>query len=220
MSDKPTRHAKSGVTVLARVHSGPQGVTVETNLEPMAGGRGVWIGGQHRVMSLSTALEAFGADFIASFDGMAREAQKFAKRNSGQVNLSGGAAAVKDQIDRARETMRCLPGPDHRRYLHRAEGSQLGQFQPIEPTGADATASDVTHLDRVWDLVLAWTPANPRDKAVIVAWLSGWNLARIGDDILHCSKPAAQKSLHRAYNHLAWDYIAPALDMPQDVGGR
>lgn len=208
-ADTKSSGSGAGLRRLARVIPGRGGQNdlVQTNLEPMAGGKGVWIGGQVRVMTLGAAVAAFGPGFVSRFDGMDWVSRQHARRNSGQVNLTSGGQAVKEHITFARETMRAMPEPEHRRYLARAAGSQLSQFQAVTGGRRSATAAEVSHLDRVWDLVSAWDAANDRDRAVLIAFLSGFSLPEIGAVLLNRSRQAANKAVDRACNHLAWDYV-------------
>jgi hypothetical protein len=208
MSSETAKPTSDGVLNKAqfRAGSGAQASRVE-----IAGGP-LTEGAAYRVMSLSAALDAFGPDVVAQFAGMAQEAQRYAKKKSGQVVMTGGGAAVKEHIKRAREAMKSLPAPDHLRYLAKMEGSQLGQHQPEEDCWARKvfTAADITHMDRVWDLLLAWKDGQEDYRRVLLVYVTGLNLTEIGRKE-GISKQMVNRRLDRACNALARDMVSPSL---------
>jgi hypothetical protein len=211
-TDTKSSGSGAGLRRLARVIPGYGGQNdlVQTNLEPMAGGKGVWIGGQVRVMTLGAAVAAFGPGFVSRFDGMGETASRHTKRNSGQINLTSGGQAVKDEICRARETMRAMPAPDHVRFLRKAQGSQMAQFAPSDFFSAGASAADVSRLDKVWNLLLAWEPSDIDYRLTLIWYVTGAGFADIGRKV-GISRQAANKKLDRACNALASDFSGTSL---------
>lgn len=207
MSSETAKPTSDGMTNKAqfRAGSGAQASRVEITGGPLTDGAA------YRVMSLSAALDAFGPDVVAQFAGMAQEAQRYAKKKSGQVVMTGGGAAVKEHIKRARATMQSLPGGAHTRALAILEGSQFSKFQAVDtPEGRLVAApADITHMDRVWDLLLAWKGQTDY-RRVLVSYVTGLSMAEIGKKE-GVSKQMVNRRLDRACNALAWDCVTPSF---------